>query len=345
MTLNSSPKLGYACAYAPVPLLDAAGFSPVRVLPQGDFPDQAGRVLHDTLCPHVKKILDRALAGDLDDLSGMVFVNSCDAMRRLSDAFLARGRRATLLDLPVTGGPRSEARFAADMERLYETLCEWSGLSPDPARISAAIKAHNRLAGLLAEASRKRDLGLLSAPRFQELVNFASAHPAEDAAAEAERVLAEPPVAARPGAVPVFLFGNVLPDPEAFALFEDCGARVAGEDFCTGSRFLAPVPEGDDPFARLAAGLLEKPRCARTLDTSSPGGIGADVLARARETGAKGVIAQYLKFCDPYLARMPIVREVLREAGIPFLVLEGDCSLGSIGQQRTRIEAFIEMLR
>ena len=38
------------------------------------------------------------------------------------------------------------------------------------------------------------------------------------------------------------------------------------------------------------------------------------------------------------------ILEALRQAGIPLLLLEGDCSLGSIEQQRTRIEAFIEML-
>ena len=47
---------------------------------------------------------------------------------------------------------------------------------------------------------------------------------------------------------------------------------------------------------------------------------------------------------DPYLDRLPMVREKLREAGIPLLLLEGDCNLRSIEQQRTRIEAFIEML-
>ena len=28
--------------------------------------------------------------------------------------------------------------------------------------------------------------------------------------------------------IPVFLFGNVMPDPQAFALFESCGVRVVG---------------------------------------------------------------------------------------------------------------------
>jgi benzoyl-CoA reductase/2-hydroxyglutaryl-CoA dehydratase subunit BcrC/BadD/HgdB len=39
-----------------------------------------------------------------------------------------------------------------------------------------------------------------------------------------------------------------------------------------------------------------------------------------------------------------VVREALTAAGLPFLMLEGDCTLRSMEQQRTRIEAFIEML-
>ena len=38
---------------------------------------------------------------------------------------------------------------------------------------------------------------------------------------------------------------------------------------------------------------------------------------------------------------MPVVRCL---AGLPLLVLEGDCTSRSLGQQTTRIEAFVEML-
>ena len=65
----------------------------------------------------------------------------------------------------------------------------------------------------------------------------------------------------------------------------------------------------------------------------------------ALQTGARGVIAHVMKFCDPYLGRLPDVRDALRQAGIPLLVLEGDCTLRSLGQYRTRIEAFAEMLQ
>ena len=56
------------------------------------------------------------------------------------------------------------------------------------------------------------------------------------------------------------------------------------------------------------------------------------------------MIVHVMKFCDPYLNRLPGIRHELRDAGLPALVLEGDCTLRSLGQKRTRIEAFVEML-
>ena len=73
-------------------------------------------------------------------------------------------------------------------------------------------------------------------------------------------------------------------------------------------------------------------------------GLAEQVVAGASACGARGVIAHVMKFCDPYLARLPALRRRLEEAGLPLLVLEGDCTLRSLGQHATRIEAFVEML-
>ena len=64
---SKNEKIGYACAYAPLVLIDAAGYTPYRILPMSACPDQAGQLLHDNLCPHVKRILDRAIGKDLPE--------------------------------------------------------------------------------------------------------------------------------------------------------------------------------------------------------------------------------------------------------------------------------------
>ncbi|MHC4108866.1 MAG: 2-hydroxyacyl-CoA dehydratase [Planctomycetota bacterium] len=146
--------------------------------------------------------------------------------------------------------------------------------------------------------------------------------------------------------VPLFLFGNMLADPGAFELVEACGGRVAGDDLCTGSRQITPleIDDAERALPQLARGLLTRPLCARTLATNRQEGLPEQVVSGARACRARGVIAHVMKFCDPYLSRLPEVRRQLEKAGLPLLVLEGDCTLRSLGQQATRIEAFVEML-
>ena len=344
--------VGFACAYTPLTLIAAAGYAPYRVLPLSDSHDQAGQILHDNLCPHVKRILDRLLAGDIPAMRGMIFMNSCDAMRRLCDAWLSlKGAApALLIDLPPAADERSVAFFASELERLAHTLEAWCEQKLESERIKQGIHNHNTLAERLnALAIRVRE-GTLpgGSRRLQTAYNTAATLPFEEAIAVIDGLLAEPPEAnSDPSAPPIFLFGNILPDPEAFALFDACGARIVGEDLCTGSRLFAAIELSDDEdlFLGLARALLSRTPCARTLDLAHPGRMVEEVLARVAEVNARGAICHTVKFCDPYLARLPYIRETLQREGIPLLVLEGDCTLRSIGQQRTRIETFVEMLR
>jgi benzoyl-CoA reductase/2-hydroxyglutaryl-CoA dehydratase subunit BcrC/BadD/HgdB len=69
------------------------------------------------------------------------------------------------------------------------------------------------------------------------------------------------------------------------------------------------------------------------------------VLRMIDEFRVDGVIFYTLKFCDPFLFDVPLLKERLAEKGIPTLRLEGDYTPGTLGRVRTRIEAFIEMLR
>jgi benzoyl-CoA reductase/2-hydroxyglutaryl-CoA dehydratase subunit BcrC/BadD/HgdB len=80
------------------------------------------------------------------------------------------------------------------------------------------------------------------------------------------------------------------------------------------------------------------------MTAGNPGGYVRHIVEAAEASGARGVIGHVIKFCDPYLARIPAIREALQAAKLPLLVLEGDCTLRSFGQHQTRIEAFVEML-
>ena len=348
------PKVGYTCAYAPLPLIDAVGLVPYRILPLGDMPDQAGALLHDNICPHVKRVIDRALDEDLPKLTGLVVMSSCDAMRRLADAW--RSARPDVpvaeVDLPTTRGDGAETYLASELRRLAETLGRWAGGHTPIDRIEeqtrASIERYNELEEILGALRHRATEGQLKGGwrSLQEICNLTVTRPTEAAQREAQYRLQAP--AQRLGdKVPLFLFGNVLPDPEVFDLFDGCGGRIVGDDLCTGSRQLTKISiSANEPvFEGLAREILERPACARTLVPDTPYHVARQAADAARACGARGLVLHVMKFCDPYLNRLPGIREYLESEGLPLLVLEGDCTTRSLGQQATRIEAFVEMLQ
>lgn len=60
---------------------------------------------------------------------------------------------------------------------------------------------------------------------------------------------------------------------------------------------------------------------------------------------ADGVIHYGLQFCQPYLMEAILVTEALKKKGIPTLQIETDYTMEDVGQLKTRIESFIEMLK
>ena len=343
-------KIGFTCAYTPVPLIEAAGFSPFRIFPDSKAPDQAGHLLHDNLCPHVKKVLDRALADDLPELDGLIFINSCDSMRRLADAWheAKPDDPIILVDLPSGTNSLSLDFLSKEYERLAKTLFRWNNEPFSIKKIKDKIDNWNLVAASVKKIEEKmsRDYFPGYASGLQQIINTAATESTDKALAMAQKELHQPEEPAKAGLAPVFLFGNLLFDPKVFDLFEEWNMHVTASDFCTTSRFVTQVDTKADNniFRSLAASYMEQTPCARTMDTTKPGNIAQRIVQRAKESNAKGVIGFTLKFCDPYLARIPMIRQALQKESIPFLMLEGDCTMGSMGQQQTRIEAFTEML-
>ena len=348
--MTTKPAIGYTCAYTPLPLLEAAGFTPHRVLPLEEAPEFSGQFLHDNICPHVGLVLDRLLAGLSQELAGLVLMNSCDAMRRLADAIKAFVPElpVTLVDLPVVAEPSAVGYLTAQLQSLAQTLVDWGGRPGGAGNLRRAIDDYNLLANEAKRLFLVRNQGRIEggSAAVQEFLNRITTMNAAQATLEVQQFLAESGGHAQSSGVPVYVLGNVCPQPAVFELLELCGARVVGDDFCTSQRLFQEIevsPE-EAPVPALARALLTREACARTLARTGISGLVDDIALRAGTSGAKGVVMHIAKFCDPYLSRLPPIGQALKQAGLPWLALEGDCTLRSIGQQQTRIEAFVEML-
>ncbi|MBM4325146.1 MAG: 2-hydroxyacyl-CoA dehydratase, partial [Deltaproteobacteria bacterium] len=59
---------------------------------------------------------------------------------------------------------------------------------------------------------------------------------------------------------------------------------------------------------------------------------------------ADGAILYVYKFCDPFGFEVPARKAYYQSLNLPMLHLEDIYSAGTMGQLRTRIQAFLEMI-
>ncbi|MFC1824227.1 2-hydroxyacyl-CoA dehydratase, partial [Thermodesulfobacteriota bacterium] len=100
--------------------------------------------------------------------------------------------------------------------------------------------------------------------------------------------------------------------------------------------------DGETGGEKIASALL------KVGGFSSTSGAAEQYKAYVEEFDLDGVIICYSYSCRGYTIMPHIVRDTIRELGVPSIILEGDFYDGrnyNTQQMRTRIEAFIEMLK
>ena len=341
--------IGWFCSYTQEELIAAAGFAPVR-LSSGERPTESAEAyLPASFCPYVRSLLGAALSGGAEGLRGVVFVASCDAMRRLVDIWtLYVGSRFSFrLDLPRRREHLAEEFLIRQLESLRSALGKEAGRPVGDDDIAEAIATANQTRGLVARFSALRSEGKVSGPEFFAIARGAMSADGQLFNAEAERFLAavesegrEP--ASSGGGPRLLLCGGVADGPVMELLIEESGGDVVADDLCSASRhFDGLVDESLEPLRGLARRYLQRAPCARMA------GAGERVrrlLELASGAEVDGVVYHSLKFCDLVQSDLPRVRAALEEVGIPLLHVDRDYSAAESGQLKTRVEAFVEML-
>jgi benzoyl-CoA reductase/2-hydroxyglutaryl-CoA dehydratase subunit BcrC/BadD/HgdB len=344
------PVVGWFCSYTPLEIFRAAGIHPYRIVPgPGRAMTRADTCIDRNFCPYVRTCLGEALEGKYRFLDGLVVVNSCDPMRRLYDVWRYNigGDFIHLLDLPRIDTPAAAAYFRECLGRLAGEIAGHFGVTVSEDALVGAVGECNRVRALLKDlylVNRENDMPL-TASQLQRVIRAADTFPPEVFDGLLERLVDEvrDNKGDRREGPRLLITGSILENPRIVDLVEECGARVVGDDLCTGTRrFWDSIAPDEDPFIALSRHYLGRIPCPRMKDARRRF---EHFMAMLDESRADGVIFYTLKFCDTYLYDVPLLRAHLAERGVPGLQIEGDFTPGTLGRVRTRIEAFIEMLR
>ncbi|MDY7039014.1 MAG: 2-hydroxyacyl-CoA dehydratase family protein [Thermodesulfobacteriota bacterium] len=345
--LNKEDRLfGWLCSYTPEEIIHAAGFHPVRVRGEGNPVSRADGLLHTNMCPFVRSVLDDAMSGGLDYLSGMVIANSCDAMRRLFDAWSVFRKNDTLflLDPPKGAGDLAVLNYADQLRDFSRTLDESSPEKITDSSLARSIGIFNKTRELMAKVSILSSNGALSGYTAFNIMQVAGRCNREIFNQRLGRFLEKFTREENAGnGVRIMLAGCLIDRPDLIRVIEDVGADIVTNELCTGIRqFDQMVSLEGDPYQALAERYIRRAPCARMMDLDHRKKYLQGLTEKNR---IDGVIYYIIKFCDHYMWDFPVIKKLFEEEGIPVLDVEGEYIKGSYGPLKTRIQAFVESLK
>jgi bcr-type benzoyl-CoA reductase subunit C len=350
---SSLPKdcvpIGFFCPYVPEELIHAAGALPFRLMGTPIKMSHVQAHLPANCCHLVKSSLESLLQGELDFLKGMIFSHTCDTMQGLADIWALQKRIPLQFNLMIPSRLDSElsrAYLKAELERFKNFLESAVGKITSQ-NLSASIQLFNRIRNKVAEiyARRPKWYKEISGSNFARIIRAGYLIDRQrylDLLNEFSDVLPEKTEGSE-NLVPVYLAGNMTHDAPYFSFIEEAGAVIVQDDLCSGTRFLRlMVPEDIDPMEALVNRYFTSFMCpTKHIGAHAHG---ETLIKEVQKSGAKGVIFLLYKYCETHFFDYPDLKQALESKGIPTLLLEVEDPSYSVGQLKTRIQAFVEML-
>lgn len=348
-------KVGYLCTYTPVELLSAAGIAYTRLAKCGE-PQVVGQgelYTKSVFCDLTKSLLGHFKAGDPlhDAMDQVVTFYTCDSMRAAADA-IDNYFKPTHGYVVPRGSDKDSVRemFRRQIINFKKDLEMLTGKPIDEQRVREQISLFNRVGHLVKHISalRKRRNPPLSGSDFLEITRACRTLPVNEQLTLLEDIyqrLSNVPDEGTPR-LRLMLVGGIMADGDRriMGLLEkDLDVNIVVEDHCTGlSPFYYQTEATGDPWQDLANKYLDQAPCARQFPLSRRVEFSAQL---AQEYEVDAVIYTYLKFCPCYgMTKIGFLKK-FQEMGIPFLELDSDYSQGDTGQIKTRLEAFVEVLK
>jgi bzd-type benzoyl-CoA reductase N subunit len=343
--------VGYFCTYVPEEVIFAAGALPYRMRAIGSTQTTLGdSYLSYYNCSFTRHCLDLAFRGTFDFLEGIVGQPSCDHIRRIYDVWKAKLNTPFMHFIKVPRKNVDGARewYRKEIIKLKEALENHFGLEITHDRLWEAIKICNQTRSLLKElyTFRKKEHPTISGAETLALVIASTAIPKDQFNQQMPEVLTE--IAARKGIedykARLMVVSPIMDNPGYLKVIEDVGGIVVGDYLCFGTRAIWNLVDETipDPIDALAKRYMERLSCPRMMgDYPRRFNFIKDIIT---DYQVDGLVCTRLTFCELWGGENYMLREDTKKLGIPTLVLEREHKLDAIGQLKTRIQAFLEVL-
>lgn len=354
--------LGYNCYYIPEALLNLPGcFSSRLRAPNSQSSDIATYYMTSRNCPYVRAILERAIEGGYNYLNAMFGAEACSAMERMEEHFellspvMNKPFVTTIIDTPMKHDANNLAYYRNELrDKIVNVMRDELGVDVSEEAMRHAIDDHNEISRLVSEIGeyRKEDNPRITGYEFHVIQLVTQVCPHELIIPYLRETLEElktrEPEAENPWRARVVLYGSEIDDPEFTKLIESCGAMVVADRYCYGSfpsREQIEIRDGESAFDAITRHYLETTLCPRFMSGNKIDQRHNELSRLYKEFNADGIIVENMKFCEFWSYEKVLAAQIFgNELGVPACTIEKEYAIGSVGQLRTRFQAFVESL-
>ena len=356
--------VAYTCENVPEPLVNLPGTFSVRLTaPNTGSIDIATYYMTNLLCEPSRALLERAVEGGFNFADCVITPDGCTMMNRAVEN----------MELLKTMGKDNPNFFHEYMEiafknsesdvdlsvlqctnHILKPLHEKYGIDVSDAAIRQAVAEHNRICELIRAIGdfRKGDKPRITGYEFHVLTLASYTCPKHLIIDKLEETLEELKTREpddKPWRARVLLVGSEVDDSGLVKLIEECGAYVCADRFCFGSlpgRLPIELNDEEDALRQVCRHYIQNCQCPRMMNQEKVYGRKQYVAELAKEYGADGVIYEQVKFCDPWAYERMLGSSMLHvDYGYPVLSVDRPYNVASsVGQLRTRVQAFVESI-
>jgi len=358
--------IGYFCPYVPEELILAAGMLPVRLAFGGELgPAAAGEeYLKPYSCPCSRSCIGYQVTGDNEYynlVDAVCIAQTCENIKHVQEYTEKRFEKPVFrLGLPHThdslrSRPQALEYFKGELKLLRKRLRDFAGRHINDRSIHQAINLCNTIRAklqFLFEYPQKTNTLLdwydsFCITQAGFLINRRD-FLTELNVIERE-ILTQKPTAEPSNKVRIMVIGSILGigDHKIIDLISDSGGKIVADSVCTGlatsRKNVTVFGIMGDPIDALAERYLYNVPCPCMTDLDRR--LKRTVML-IQDYAVSGVIYYSLKYCDTWRSEFPLIKDyVHKELKTPMLLVESDYSPSDVGTIRTKIEAFIEMIR
>ncbi len=358
--------IGYTCLFAPIELILAADAIPVRVNSGWYDASKLGdRVVPVEVCPMVRSTIGAkmiALSPYLELSDSLISVLTCDGMTKLGE-ILSDYKPVWAMTLPrVKDSEQSKRLWSEEIKSAKGQIEALTGNKIKRKQLKSAIgltqkatKAFRRLQDLRKgnPVIMGRDAMLVNQTYMWDSIKRWT-EKTEALCDELEKRASKKNWVCPPDTPRVMVTGTPMIWPDNWkvpTLVEEANPQgvLVADELCSGERLLYdPVGVDEWSMSDMLTAIAERYLMASTCPcfTSKDGNEDRInwMLNKIKEWKIQGVIYYVVRGCMLYAMEYTRVKKVLDGIGVPVYYLDTEYTREDVGQMKTRVEAFLEML-